>query len=384
MRDFRRLQQDPPQGVNGSPTADNILRWKAVIFGPEDTPWDGGEKGEGREREREREIRRGKGGENGEEAAVKRSSTSSSPLDVPRRWFLSLSGPRLFALCFASLSLSLFRSRRVRLEEKRRKRKIRKSGVERSKKKKAKDSFSHPRNKKKKKTPPQLPSTPNSNKGTFKLTLEFTEEYPIRPPLVKFVSRMYHPNIYADGGICLDILQKAWSPIYDVAAVLTSVQSLLSDPNPDSPANAEAARLYGEDRREYNRRVKEVVERSWIEGGGEEGEEAGEEGGGGEGGAAAATTTTAATTATATTTAAEGGGEGANDATAATADDASQPAGSAGAAPAQEKEEEAEEEGRKEEEKEAGGERAKRKRDDGDGGGEDAAPLAPPPPRASS
>lgn len=43
MRDFRRLQQDPPQGVNGSPDADNILRWKAVIFGPEDTPWDGGE-----------------------------------------------------------------------------------------------------------------------------------------------------------------------------------------------------------------------------------------------------------------------------------------------------------------------------------------------------
>lgn len=42
MRDFRRLQQDPPQGVNGSPNADNILRWKAVIFGPEDTPWDGG------------------------------------------------------------------------------------------------------------------------------------------------------------------------------------------------------------------------------------------------------------------------------------------------------------------------------------------------------
>ena len=53
MRDFRRLQQDPPQGVNGSPTADNILRWKAVIFGPEDTPGDGGEKGEGRERESE-------------------------------------------------------------------------------------------------------------------------------------------------------------------------------------------------------------------------------------------------------------------------------------------------------------------------------------------
>lgn len=42
MRDFRRLQQDPPQGVNGSPNPDNIKLWNAVIFGPEDTVWDGG------------------------------------------------------------------------------------------------------------------------------------------------------------------------------------------------------------------------------------------------------------------------------------------------------------------------------------------------------
>jgi Ubiquitin-conjugating enzyme len=42
IRDFKRLQTDPPQGVNGSPNADNIMVWNAVIFGPEDTPWDGG------------------------------------------------------------------------------------------------------------------------------------------------------------------------------------------------------------------------------------------------------------------------------------------------------------------------------------------------------
>jgi ubiquitin-protein ligase len=60
--------------------------------------------------------------------------------------------------------------------------------------------------------------------GTFKLTLDFTEEYPNRPPLVKFACPMFHPNIYADGGICLDILQNQWSPIYDVAGVLTSIQ----------------------------------------------------------------------------------------------------------------------------------------------------------------
>jgi ubiquitin-conjugating enzyme E2 A len=65
--------------------------------------------------------------------------------------------------------------------------------------------------------------------------------------------------VYADGSICIDILQKAWSPIYNVSAILTSIQSLLSDPNANSPANAEASKLYQEDRAEYNRRVKTSV-----------------------------------------------------------------------------------------------------------------------------
>jgi ubiquitin-conjugating enzyme E2 A len=100
--------------------------------------------------------------------------------------------------------------------------------------------------------------------GTFKLLLEFNEDYPNKPPAVKFLSKLFHPNVYLDGKICLDILQNQWSPIYDIAAILTSIQSLLSDPNPASPANAEASQLYERDRREYNRRVKQVVEESWI------------------------------------------------------------------------------------------------------------------------
>ena len=63
--------------------------------------------------------------------------------------------------------------------------------------------------------------------GTFKLTLEFSEECSNKPRVVKFLSKMFHPNIYADGGICLDILQNRWSPTYDVSAILTSIQSLV-------------------------------------------------------------------------------------------------------------------------------------------------------------
>lgn len=59
-------------------------------------------------------------------------------------------------------------------------------------------------------------------------------------PLSNWISfRRFHPNIYNNGQICLDILQNQWSPIYDICAILTSIQSLLCDPNPASPANSE-------------------------------------------------------------------------------------------------------------------------------------------------
>lgn len=70
--------------------------------------------------------------------------------------------------------------------------------------------------------------------GTFKLVLTFDESYPSRPPHVKFLTKMFHPNVYANGELCLDILQNRWSPTYDVTAILTSIQSLLHDPNPNS------------------------------------------------------------------------------------------------------------------------------------------------------
>lgn len=99
--------------------------------------------------------------------------------------------------------------------------------------------------------------------GTFKLVIEFSEEYPNKPPTVRFLSKMFHPNVYADGSICLDILQNRWSPTYDVSSILTSIQSLLDEPNPNSPANSQAAQLYHENKREYEKRVLAIVEQSW-------------------------------------------------------------------------------------------------------------------------
>ncbi|KAE8840049.1 hypothetical protein HRS9122_06654 [Pyrenophora teres f. teres] len=99
--------------------------------------------------------------------------------------------------------------------------------------------------------------------GTFRLVMHFEEAYPNKPPSVKFISQMFHPNVYGTGELCLDILQNRWSPTYDVAAILTSIQSLLNDPNTSSPANVEASNLYKENRKEYTKRVRETVEKSW-------------------------------------------------------------------------------------------------------------------------
>jgi len=71
--------------------------------------------------------------------------------------------------------------------------------------------------------------------GIFKLELFLTEDYPMAPPKVRFLTKIYHPNIDRLGRICLDILKDKWSPALQIRTVLLSIQALLSAPNPDDP-----------------------------------------------------------------------------------------------------------------------------------------------------
>ena len=102
--------------------------------------------------------------------------------------------------------------------------------------------------------------------GIYDILIRFNQDYPIKPPSVRFLdpSKIYHPNIYRDGKICVDILQGQWAPVLNVVKVLISLRSLLEDPNPNSPANRDAANNYVNDRDKYNEIVRSCLSKKSI------------------------------------------------------------------------------------------------------------------------
>jgi ubiquitin-conjugating enzyme E2 C len=95
-------------------------------------------------------------------------------------------------------------------------------------------------------------ATLHGSKGTaydglvYKLAVKFPADYPFTAPTVTFTTPCWHPNVDGAGNICVDFLKERWSAAYSISSLLLSLQSLLSDPNPASPLNPQAAALWAD------------------------------------------------------------------------------------------------------------------------------------------
>lgn len=122
---------------------------------------------------------------------------------------------------------------------------------------------------------PMVSSPMVQHKGDI---ININTEYPTKPPkckmrpplclrsksannIGKFVPPLFHPNVYPSGTVCLSILneEEGWKPAITIKQILLGVQDLLNDPNPDSPAQADAYNLFKKDRISYEAKIKRIV-----------------------------------------------------------------------------------------------------------------------------
>ncbi|VDO12962.1 unnamed protein product, partial [Brugia timori] len=110
---------------------------------------------------------------------------------------------------------------------------------------------------------------------SLQIRMQFKDDYPSTPPKCKFDPPLFHPNVYPSGTVCLSILDenKDWKPSISVRQLLIGIQDLLTNPNVDDPAQADAYQIYCQNRVEYEKRVRrqaqqfsaEIVQRQMLD-----------------------------------------------------------------------------------------------------------------------
>ncbi|XP_035500717.1 ubiquitin-conjugating enzyme E2 T [Scophthalmus maximus] len=99
--------------------------------------------------------------------------------------------------------------------------------------------------------------------GLFSLEIKVPERYPFEPPKMRFLTPIYHPNIDNSGRICHDALKLppkgAWKPSLNISTVLSSIQLLMAEPNPDDPLMADISSEF-----KYNKQLFMEKARKWT------------------------------------------------------------------------------------------------------------------------
>ncbi|XP_027294915.1 ubiquitin/ISG15-conjugating enzyme E2 L6 isoform X1 [Cricetulus griseus] len=105
-----------------------------------------------------------------------------------------------------------------------------------------------------------LPDQPPYHLKAFHLQIDFPRDYPLRPPTLKFITKIYHPNVREDGQVCLPLISiENWKPSTKTCQVLEALNMLVGRPNPEEPVRLELADLLTQNPEMFKRKAEEFT-----------------------------------------------------------------------------------------------------------------------------
>lgn len=100
--------------------------------------------------------------------------------------------------------------------------------------------------------------------GVFILYVEFPQEYPQKPPMIRFLTEIYHCNINSLGRICHSVLDRNYMVDVTMKQIFDCIYGLLLTPEPEDPLDSTIASEFLTDLVTYQKNAKNMTQQKAL------------------------------------------------------------------------------------------------------------------------